>query len=141
MTCEPGVRRESVVRAMVSAARSAEKRGGAELGSMSSAVRQTPLTATLSPVRKRPAMAGAAMVIAVMSPIQQRPIGKALRRVPGMDDAQGLRPTVRQDAPLQSVVDHVIEYLEDEDSDDALKREKDHCFETQGDGDREIERG
>src|ERR1700679_2382748 len=50
---------------MVSAARSAEKRGGKALGSMLRAVRQTPLTAMLSPVLRRAVSAGAAMVIRV----------------------------------------------------------------------------
>jgi hypothetical protein len=45
-----------------------------------------------------------------------------------MDDAQGFRPAVRQDAPLQSVMNHVIENLEDEYRDDALECEEDHRF-------------
>ena len=44
-TCAPCVMRESEVRAQVSAARSAQK----DSGLMSSAVRHTPLTATLLP--------------------------------------------------------------------------------------------
>src|SRR5271168_2905559 len=50
---------------MVSAARSAEKRGGKALGSMLRAVRQTPLTAMLSPVLRRAVSVGAAMVMRV----------------------------------------------------------------------------
>src|SRR5271155_3149100 len=50
---------------MVSAARSAEKRGGKALGSMLRAVRQTPLTAILSPVLRRAVSVGAAMVMRV----------------------------------------------------------------------------
>ena len=61
-TSEPGTSRESVVRAMVSAARSAEKRGGKASGSMVSAVRQTPQTATLSPICSRSTIVGAAIV-------------------------------------------------------------------------------
>jgi hypothetical protein len=53
------------VRAMVSAARSAEKRGGKALGSMLRAVRQTPLTAMLSPVLRRAVSVGEAIVMRV----------------------------------------------------------------------------
>ena len=74
---ESGLRRARVVRAMVSAARSAEKRGGKALGSMLSAVRQTPLTATLSPVLRRAVSVGAAMVMRVAPPV-----GVTARRVP-----------------------------------------------------------
>ena len=62
---EPGWRWVRVVRAMVSAARSAEKRGGKALGSMQRAVRQTPLTAMLSPVLRRLVSVGEAMVMRV----------------------------------------------------------------------------
>src|ERR1700722_20841303 len=62
---ESGARWARVVRASVSAARSAEKRGGKALGSMLSAVRQTPLTAMLSPVLRRAVSVGEAMVIRV----------------------------------------------------------------------------
>ena len=65
MTTELGWRRESVVRAMVSAARSAEKRGGKAWGSIDSAVRQTPLTEMLSPLLRRAASMGAATVMRV----------------------------------------------------------------------------
>src|ERR1700677_4748749 len=60
-----GRRWVSVVRAIVSAARSAENRGGKALGSMLSAVRQTPLTAMLSPVVRRSVSVGEAMVMRV----------------------------------------------------------------------------
>src|ERR1700678_1671032 len=66
-----------VVGAMVSAARSAEKRGGKALGSMLRAVRQTPLTAMLSPVFRREVSVGEAMVIRV-APAE----GVTARRVP-----------------------------------------------------------
>jgi hypothetical protein len=65
LTTVLGWSRERVVRAMVSAARSAEKRGGKAWGSIESAVRQTPLTAMLSPVCRREASVGAAMVMRV----------------------------------------------------------------------------
>src|SRR5580698_2135446 len=57
-TVASGRRWVRVVRAMVSAARSAEKRGGKALGSMLRAVRQTPLTAILSPVVRRAVRVG-----------------------------------------------------------------------------------
>ena len=77
LTVASGRRWESVVRAMVSAARSAEKRGGKALGSMLRAVRQTPLTAMLSPVLRREARVGAAMVMRVAPSV-----GVMARRVP-----------------------------------------------------------
>src|SRR5580692_8729459 len=77
LTMASGRRRERVVRAMVSAARSAEKRGGKALGSMLRAVRQTPLTAMLSPVLRREVSVGEAMVILV-APAE----GVTARRVP-----------------------------------------------------------
>src|SRR5207302_11301592 len=77
LTIASGRKWESVVRAMVSAARSAEKRGGKALGSMLSAVRQTPLTAMLSPVLRRAVSVGAAMVMRVAPSV-----GVMARRVP-----------------------------------------------------------
>src|SRR5271154_1930449 len=62
---------------MVSAARSAEKRGGKALGSMLRAVRQTPLTAMLSPVLRREVSVGEAMVMRVAPSV-----GVTARRVP-----------------------------------------------------------
>src|SRR5258706_379400 len=63
--------------AMVAAAGSAEKGGGKALGSMLRAVRQTPLTAMLSPVLRREVSAGAAMVMRVAPSV-----GVTARRVP-----------------------------------------------------------